>query len=51
MIFEEKCECGLTIPMGRGYYNYGIPHRCIGCEKINQKESELTKFAKRGKSE
>jgi hypothetical protein len=34
---EEKCECGMQIPKGYGYYNYNKPLKCFGCGKINQK--------------
>lgn len=45
MNFDENCECGWRIPMGYGYYNFGKPVECLGCGKINQKESEIEKYA------
>jgi len=40
MIFEENCECGMSIPKGYGYYNYGMPLTCFGCGRVNQKAVE-----------
>lgn len=38
--FEERCECGMFIPKGYGYYNYGKLVKCFGCGKINRKEEK-----------
>jgi len=34
---EIKCECGASIPLGYGYYNYGKAVRCFFCGRINMK--------------
>jgi hypothetical protein len=36
MIIEDKCKCGMCIPMGYGYYNYNRKVKCFGCGRINQ---------------
>lgn len=35
---EERCECGMLIPKGYGYYNYGKAVKCFGCGRINRKD-------------
>jgi hypothetical protein len=35
----NKCECGLKIQTGFGYYN-GKPYKCPNCGKINVKEKK-----------
>ena len=39
MMDEEKCECGMNIPVGYGYYNYNAKLKCFGCGRINQRTS------------
>lgn len=38
MIDEEKCKCGMNIPKGFGYYNYGKQIKCFGCGRINYRK-------------
>lgn len=33
---DEKCECGLKIPRGNGYYSGIASVQCLKCGKINK---------------
>ena len=46
MNFEDKCECGMNIPRGYGYYNYGQKIKCFGCGRLNRKDVRLEKPVK-----